>query len=493
MIKHSMCCGLALLACVVALVPAGGAPAAHASAEKDSGLHAAKVVAARTDERQERTVSGDSAPAPPTGLPVLTVHNLTLRSAAIELRTALRHRSGRSGLSDAMNVSGWRTGCTETVLHAFEGSPRDGDWPMGRLVADRAGLFYGVTAGGGADNYGTVFTISPSGTQTTIYAFKHDGADGSGRKSGLIMDKAGDFYGTTETGGTHDDGTVFEVTPGGTETVLYSFRGGPDGETPVTALTLGRGGNLYGTTFTGGAHAQGTVFRLDPVGTESVLYSFKGGSSDGSGPRSSLAMGRAGSLYGTTESGGAAGDGVVFKITPAGKETILYSFKTGVNDGINPMGELINDDTGNLYGVTLAGGTDGLGTVFRLDPGGTETVLYSFKGGSRDGAVPHAGLLRDRAGNLYGTTEFGGRHNDGTVFKLSPSGAQTILHAFKGGRHDGTAPAAGLVADGAGDLYGTTAAGGAHNDGIVFKIDCGIPSDDRMASAGAHRALARGA
>ncbi|MHB1872653.1 MAG: choice-of-anchor tandem repeat GloVer-containing protein [Steroidobacteraceae bacterium] len=346
-------------------------------------------MAARTNERQERTISGDSAAAPPTGLPVLSVDDLTMRSAPIELRTALRHRSGRGGLSDAMNVSGSRTGCTETVLHAFEGSPRDGDWPMGRLVADRAGLFYGVTADGEADHYGTVFTISPSGTQTTIYAFKHDRADGSGRKSGLIMDKAGDFYGTTETGGTHDDGTVFEVTPGGTETVLYSFRGGPDGETPVTALTLGRGGNLYGTTFTGGAHAQGTVFRLDP--------------------------------------------------------------------------------------------------------GGTETVLYSFKCGSRDGSVPHAGLLRDRAGNLYGTTEFGGRHNDGTVFKLSPSGAETNLHTFKGGRHDGTAPAAGLLADGAGDLYGTTAAGGAHNDGIVFKIDCGIPSDDRMASAGAHRALARGA
>ena len=186
------------------------------------------------------------------------------------------------------------------------------------------------------------------------------------------------------------------------------------------------------------------------------------------------------------------GDGVVFKITPAGQETILYSFKAGVNDGINPLGKLIFDDAGNLYGVTLAGGADGLGTVFRLDPAGTETVLYSFKGGSRDGSAPHAGLLRDRAGNLYGTTEFGGPRNDGTVFKLSPRGVETILHAFKGGRRDGQAPAAGLLAGAAG-LYGTTPAGGAHNDGIAFKIACGVPSDDRMASVRVEPAVARSA
>ncbi len=445
----------------------------------------------RTDEQRETVVAGDSSSTPPMGWHRLTAHNLTVRSAAIVPGAALRHRSATDGLSDAMNVSGERTGCTETVLHAFEGSPGDGTSPMGRLVANPAGLFYGVTLGGGADDDGTVFTISPSGTQTTIYGFKKAKTDGSGRKSGLIMNQAGDFYGTTETGGTRDDGTVFEVRPNGTETVLYSFRGVPDGETPATAVTLGPGGNLYGTTFTGGAHAQGTVFRLDPAGTETVLYSFKGGSSDGSGPRSSLTMNRAGDLYGTTESGGEDGDGVVFKITPSGKETILYSFKTGVNDGINPLGKLTFDNAGNLYGVTLAGGTDGLGTVFRLAPTGTETVLYSFKGGSRDGSAPHAGLLRDRAGNLFGTTELGGRYNFGTVFKLSPHGTETLLHTFRWGRRDGAVPASGLTADRAGDLYGTTPAGGTHNDGIVFKIDCGIPSDDRTASVGVIPAATR--
>ncbi|MDA8383183.1 MAG: hypothetical protein M0037_09015, partial [Betaproteobacteria bacterium] len=307
-------------------------------------------------------------------------------SSALELRTVLRRRSATSDRSDPLTVSDWRTGCTETVLHAFEGSPSDGDWPAGRLVADRSGLFYGVTVVGGAHDNGTVFTLSPSGSLTTIYAFERRGAAGWGRKSGLIINKAGDFYVTTETGGTHAAGTVFEVTPGGTGTVLYSFRGPPDGAAPATALTLGRDGTVYGTTFSGGAHGQGTVFTLDPAGTE--------------------------------------------------------------------------------------------------------TVLYSFKGGSRDGSAPHAGLLRDRAGNLYGTTEFGGPRNDGTVFKLSPRGVETILHAFKGGRRDGQAPAAGLLAGAAG-LYGTTPAGGAHNDGIAFKIACGVPSDDRMASVRVEPAVTR--
>ena len=148
--------------------------------------------------------------------------------------------------------------------------------------------------------------------------------------------------------------------------------------------------------------------------------------------------------------------------------------------------------------MTFAGGPDGLGAVFRLDPAGTETVLYSFKGGSRDGSAPHAGLLRDRAGNLFGTTELGGRYNYGTVFKLTARGTETMLHTFKWGRRDGAVPASGLTADPAGDLYGTTPAGGTHNDGIVFRIDCDIPSDDRMASDGvnpasARPALARGA
>ena len=489
MLKHRMCSGLALLACGVAGVPVGWASATHAAAETGSGQLAATVAAARTDARQERIILGESASSRP-GPRVFTARHLRPSSSALELRTVLRRRSATSDRSDPLTVSDWRTGCTETVLHAFEGSPSDGDWPAGRLVADRSGLFYGVTVVGGAHDNGTVFTLSPSGSLTTIYAFERRGAAGWGRKSGLIINKAGDFYVTTETGGTHDEGTVFEVTPGGTGTVLYSFRGPPDGAAPATALTLGRDGTVYGTTFSGGAHGQGTVFTLDPAGTETVLHSFKGGSSDGSGPRSSLTMDGAGNLYGTTESGGADGDGVVFKITPAGQETILYSFKAGVNDGINPLGKLIFDDEGNLYGVTRAGGTDGLGTVFRLDPAGTETVLYSFKGGSRDGSAPHAGLLRDRAGNLYGTTEFGGPRNDGTVFKLSPRGVETILHAFKGGRRDGQAPAAGLLAGAAG-LYGTTPAGGAHNDGIAFKIACGVPSDDRMASVRVEPAVTR--
>ncbi|PYT52595.1 MAG: hypothetical protein DMG43_11255, partial [Acidobacteria bacterium] len=259
-----------------------------------------------------------------------------------------------------------------------------------------------------------------------------------------------------------------------TFTVLYSFMGSPDGNGPyLAALILDKAGNLYGTTNAGGtgtcslgrigpSPGCGTVFKLDTAGNETVLHSFTG--SDGSGPAASLIMDTAGNLYGTTSSGGSASVGTVFKIDTSGNQTVLHSFAG--SDGSGPDAGLIMDNAGNLYGTTSSGGSASVGTVFKIDTSGNETVLYNFKGGT-DGARPEAGLIMDQAGNLYGTTLAGGTgtcsylsSGCGTIFKLDTSGNETVLHSFTGSPGDGANPFAALILDGAGNLYGTTLAGG---------------------------------
>jgi uncharacterized repeat protein (TIGR03803 family) len=286
---------------------------------------------------------------------------------------------------------------------------------------------------------------------------------------------------------------VFKLSPNGTETVLHTFTGGSDGANPNGALIADTAGNLYGNTTYGGDGGScshfggcGVVFKLSPDGTETVLHTFTGGS-DGANPIAGLIADRAGNLYGTTFFGGGRGScyrgcGVVFKLSPDGAETVLHTF-TGGSDGSSPEAPLIADSAGNLYGTTDYGGGicsgpfAGCGVVFKLSPDGVETVLHTFTGG-RDGADPSAGLIADRAGNLYGTTFFGGGRGScyggtgcGVVFKLSPDGAETMLHTFTGGS-DGASPSVGLglIADTAGNLYGTTTSGGVGANGVVFKL-----------------------
>jgi len=258
---------------------------------------------------------------------------------------------------------------------------------------------------------------------------------------------------------------VFKLDPTGKETVLHSFAGAPtDGAFPVSGLIRDKAGNFYGTTRFGGASDFGTVFKLDSTGKETVLYSFTGGD-DGGDLQAGVVRDSAGNLYGTTIEGGTFGVGVVFKLDPTGKETVQYHF-TGGADGALPYARLVRDKAGNLYGATAYGGL-GCGVVFRLDSTGNETVLYSFTCGA-DGAQPRAGLLRDKAGNLYGTTESGGNSNFGVVFKLDITGEETVLHTFTG--PDGLQVDAGLVRDPKGNLYGTTVGGGASGNGVVFKL-----------------------
>jgi uncharacterized repeat protein (TIGR03803 family) len=392
----------------------------------------------------------------------------------------------------------------ETVLYSFTGTNGDGAFPVAGLTLDTAGNLYGTTENGGqcVSGCGTVFKIDPSGKETVLYSFTGMNGDGRDPVAGVIIDNAGNLYGTTKEGGstqcadTFGCGTVFKLDPSGHETVLYSFTGmNGDGANPVAGLTFDTAGNLYGTTENGGQCVSGcgTVFKLDPSGKETVLYSFTGMNGDGANPVAGLNLDTAGNLYGTTENGGqcVSGCGTVFKIDPSGYETVLYGF-TGMNgDGANPAAGLIVDSAGNLYGTTLGGGSASGGTMFKLDPSGHETVLYSFTGTNGDGANPAAGLIMDSAGNSYGTTQFGGVTSCyasfgsppgcGTVFKVDPSGHETVLYSFTGTNGDGANPAAGLIMDSAGNSYGTTQFGGVTSCyayfganpgcGTVFKVD----------------------
>jgi len=282
------------------------------------------------------------------------------------------------------------------------------------------GNFYGTTNLGGPADQGTVFRLGSDGTESVLHAFT-GGSDGGYPQGSLLRDKAGNLYGTAVTGGSGGRGTIFEVAADGSFTTLHAFTGGDDGSFPMANLIADRKGNLYGTAATGGAHGFGTVFRLSEGGGFKVLYAFAGGN-DGADSQAGLIRDSAGNLYGTTRNGGMAGCsgygcGTIFKLTPDGTESVLYAF-TGGNDGGEPYGGVTADGSGNLYGTAITGGdSQGLGVVFELRSGGALKVLHTFEGAS-DGAWPEADVVLDSAGNLYGTAYGEGPDEWGTVFKV---------------------------------------------------------------------------
>lgn len=368
-----------------------------------------------------------------------------------------------------------------TVLYRFSGS--DGAYPFGGVIADQAGNLYGTTLSGGSGGCrakrvgtgcGTIFELSPDGTETVLHQFTGD-KDGKYPQAGLIRDSAGNLYGTTEEGGSGCGrlgcGTVFELSSDGSKTILHNFSGGSDGAYPLAPLFEDKAGNLYGTTSYWGEYLRGTVFKISPDGTESVLYAFNDAGSDGEYPYGGLIGDKAGNLYGTTSYGGKESCGTVYEVAPDGTESTLYTF-LGETHGAYPHAGLIRDNVGNLYGTTSGGDFPDYGNVFKLAADGNETALYTFTGGS-DGAEPWGGVIEDKAGNLYGTTEYGGTAAMGTVFKLAPDGSETVLHAFTKNR-DGKFPVSTLIEGSAGYLYGTTYKGGKtacrYGCGIVFKI-----------------------
>jgi uncharacterized repeat protein (TIGR03803 family) len=398
-----------------------------------------------------------------------------------------------AGCALALVLGGSGAGAqTFKVIYDFKGGS-DGGQPFAGLISDAQGNLYGTTARGGnaaCGGCGTVFRIAPDGTETALYAFA-GGSDGAYPGAPLVRDAQGNLFGTTVQGGrdcrgvkSGGCGTVFRLTPDGQETVLHAFKSS-EGSLPYSSLVLDANGNLYGTTYQGGDffycyRGCGTVFEVKPGGGEKTLYTFHNNSSDGGFPHAGLIDDAEGNLYGTTSQGGAALCGTVFRLSPDGTETVLLNVGQGApGDGCNPMARLFADSRRNLFGTTEYGGYEGngacggyypygCGIVFRLSPNGVDKVLHAFR--AKDGDNPTAGVVVDAQGNVYGTTTIEGDSLAGTVFKLSGK-KETVLHMFTGGP-DGAFPAGDLLMDGQGNLFGTTAGGGdpSCSCGSVFEI-----------------------
>jgi uncharacterized repeat protein (TIGR03803 family) len=351
----------------------------------------------------------------------------------------------------------------------------------GSLTADSSGNLYGTTAIGGSNGVGTVFEITPAGELTTLYSFcsQNGCADGITPYGGLVLGPDGNFYGTTPVGGSIGAGTVFEITPGGVLTTIYNFcsqSSCTDGQEPYAGLAVSPDGTLYGTTLGGGTSSGGILFSLTTIGTLAVLHNFCSATNcaDGSGVYNALLRASNGTLYGTTINGGTAGWGTVFSITPAGKFTTLHTFS--YTDGASPWGGLVQARNGSLYGTTSGGGKTDSGTVFQIAKGNKFSTIYNFcvKTYCADGVAPIGTLIQGSNGNLFGTTEAGGVEGWGTVFEVTSSGTLKTLHTFK--RTDGAGPFAGLVQDSNGTFYGTTSQGGdlscntPNGCGTVFSI-----------------------
>ncbi len=379
-----------------------------------------------------------------------------------------------------------------TTLASFSG--KDGAWPANALVQATDGNFYGTTNFAGAHRTGTIFRMNPHGQLTTLYNFcsQANCADGFSVSAPLVQGNDGDLYGTTASGGYQNSsvcangcGTIFEITLSGVETTLYTFcTAGPpctDGLLPV-GLVQAADGDLYGATVFGGAPSDcekgcGTVFKITLDGTFTTLHTFN--AAEGDGPGAALIQTANGDFYGTTSQGGTGtfSSGSVFRMTPGGEVTPLYTFchQNNCADGQSPYGSLVQAADGNFYGTTGYGGAYGVGTVFRITPSGSLTTLYSFCAGGQpcaDGFEPIAGLVQAAKGDFYGTTPYGGASNSGTIFKIAPSGTLTTVYSFCSLANcaDGSDLLGGLIQATNGELYGNAKMGGTINAGTVFSL-----------------------
>jgi uncharacterized repeat protein (TIGR03803 family) len=330
------------------------------------------------------------------------------------------------------------------------------------------GVLYGTTQTGGAYNDGTIFSITTNGAFQTLVPF--DLTNGSNPQAALTLGADGNFYGTTEDGGINNGGTVFEMTPASALTTL-AYLSNQNNLNPYTALVQGSNGNFYGSTENASKPGDGTIFEMASNGVPDVIYSFMGGP-DGNAAVGALAQGMDGNFYGLTTGGGANGYGGVFRMTPAGALTNLYSF-TGGTDGYNPIGALALGTDGNFSGVTRRNVIDNVGfvgTIFKVSTNGTLTTLYALNPlYNGDGEYPFAGLLEGADGNFYGTTLYSDSTVNGTLFRVTSAGAFTTLTVFNGS-DDGEQPKAALVQDAEGNFYGTTAVGGLYGKGSIFRL-----------------------
>jgi uncharacterized repeat protein (TIGR03803 family) len=421
----------------------------------------------------------------PAGVAPGASYNVTVQAhPAGQSCTVSTNGSGTMPSSDVTSIAVICVAGSVSLFYPFgTSSGQDGQEPYGSLIQGNDGNFYGLTYGGGTNNDGTVFKITPAGVETVLYSFGAVSHDGVWPYGNLIQGNDGNFYGLTNGGGTNYYGTVFKITPAGVETVLYSFGAvSHDGQEPYGSLIQASDGNLYGMTESGGTNGTGTVFKIVTDGTvggttESVFYSFgHSGGNDGESPYyGSLIQASDGNFYGMTQSGGTNSAGILFKITPAGVETVLYTFGATGIDAYGPYGSLIQASDGNFYGMTYEGGTNDDGTVFKIVTDGTvggttESVLHSF-GSSNDGSEPYGSLIQGNDGNFYGMTYEGGTNNDGTVFKITPAGVESVVYSFGSVSNDGRGPYGSLIQGNDGNFYGMTYGGGVDGDGIVFEIN----------------------
>ena len=428
-----------------------------------------------------------SSPAANCFFPVLPLHLWSIAHRAI----SILRRSALCGVGAIVMLGASITSQAQTysVLLALDGT--NGYKPNSPLIQGVDGNFYGTTGGGGANNNGTIFKITPSGTITTLYSFcsQTNCTDGEGPNDGLILGTDGNFYGTTIAGGTGTTycgagcGTAFKITPAGVLTTLHSFcieSTCLDGDEPIAGLAQGTDGNFYGTVPYGGANDGGTVFKMTPSGTVTTLYAFCAQTNcvDGQGPRAALIQATNGAFYGTTANGGANGYGEVFRITSSGTFSVLHSFD--LSDGYGPTAALIQVSNGTIYGTTSSGGTstaceEGCGTIFEMTASGTLTTLVNFD--STDGTGPDSALVPASNGNLYGTTGEGGAHEDaGTIFEMTPTGTLTTIYNFCSETNciDGVSPY-GIMQASSGVFYGT-AGGGSSSEGLIFTLKAGLRS-----------------
>jgi len=417
--------------------------------------------------------------------------NITWRRRRPARRDAISESLGRR-LAVACGLWVAATGApaqTLSVLYTFTNGV--GGALSAGLMQDTSGNVYGTTVNGGTNGWGSIYQMSRLGTLTPLHSFK-GGVDGGGPYAALAQGTNGLFYGTAQVAGTNGYGAVFQVSSNGSFTSLYSFHAlvganltNVDGATPKYALTLGTNGNFYGTASQGGTNGQGTVFEVTHQGEVTVLYSFSN-SVDGAAPSGPLLQFTNGLLYGTSIGGGSNGHGTVFQVTAAGNVTAIYSFTNGI-DGGAPQAGVIDGQDGYLYGTCKIGGANGTGTVFKITPGGNLTPLYSFGPSTNypdlewhpynaDGIAPRT-LILGADGNFYGVAYYGGQNGSGTIFQLTPGGVFTVLYTFNfdqssGTNSDGANPV-GLLQATDGSFYGTAYEGGAAGGGTFFRL--GLP------------------
>lgn len=394
---------------------------------------------------------------------------------AVELSTqpsgqvcTIARANGAIGNADVSNVDVSCKASPETTLYTFSGGS-DGNYPDSGLTAGPDGNFYGTTTYGGSGGMGTIYRVTPQGAHTVLYSFTPGPGDGQYPASGLELGDDGLFYATTTAGGMYGGGTFLRMTLDGAITTLFHFGAGKSGSAPQ-GLTLRDDGAFYGTTTKGGANGVGTVFRITATGQHTVLHAFavKG---DGHSPVAGLSDASDGYLYGVTYYGGTHDVGTVFRLKPDGGDyAVLHSFGATPADGRYPETKLRDTPDGTLYGSTSAGGTNGLGTLFRYTPATSSmTLLHTFAGGAGDGSHPSSRLRIGRDGHLYGVTVYGGYFDAGTFFRVTPAGVVSVLYSFAGGT-DGENPNSSLLLGADGSFYGTTVTGGASSNGTVYRI-----------------------